>query len=158
MGGFDRRKGILYVIEALIKKRLPDRIIEDIIELQARYKCVLWKVETVQFQEFLRTELIKRSAARGIPVPASPIQPSTDKLLRIETLQPHMMNGLIKLHPTQKTLIDQLRHYPKADHDDGPDALEMLWKVATSGLGSNSLKTSGISRASSGKNYTGFMG
>ena len=157
VGGIDRRTGILYVVEALIKKRLPDRIIEDVIELQAKYKCALWKVETVQFQEFLRTELIKRSAARGIPVPASAIQPSSDKLLRIETLQPHMMNGLIKLHSSQKTLIDQLRHFPKADHDDGPDALEMLWKVATSGLGSHGIKTSGRSRASANSNLTGWM-
>ena len=56
----------------------------------------------------------------------------TDKLLRIESLQPHMANGLIRLHPSQTTLIDQLRHFPKADHDDGPDALQMLWVAATS--------------------------
>lgn len=132
VGGYDRSEGVLYVVEALIKKRLPDRIIEDVIDLQIKYKAVLWKVESVQFQEFLRTELVKRSAKRGIPVPASPTQPISDKLLRIETLQPHMLNGLIKLHPSQKTLIEQLRHFPKADHDDGPDALEMLWKAATS--------------------------
>lgn len=42
-----------------------------------------------------------------------------------------MSNGLIRLHPDQVTLIDQLRHFPKADHDDGPDALHMLWMVAT---------------------------
>ncbi|EMW8282685.1 hypothetical protein AADT38_RS27335, partial [Escherichia coli] len=29
-------------------------------------------------------------------------------------------------------LIDQLRHYPKADHDDGPDCLHMLWTLAVS--------------------------
>ncbi|MFZ5321632.1 phage terminase large subunit, partial [Enterobacter asburiae] len=82
------------------------------------------------FQEFLRTELVKRSAAMGIPVPARAVTPSVDKLLRIESLQPHMANGLIRLHPSQTTLIDQLRHFPKADHDDGPDALHMLWMLA----------------------------
>lgn len=41
-----------------------------------------------------------------------------------------MANGLILLHPSQTTLIAQLRHFPKADHDDGPDALEMLWSLA----------------------------
>jgi hypothetical protein len=44
-----------------------------------------------------------------------------------------MANGLIRIHPSQTTLIDQLRHFPKADHDDGPDALHMLWMVATTG-------------------------
>ena len=33
--------------------------------------------------------------------------------------------------PGRVTLIDQLRHFPKADHDDGPDALQMLWMAAT---------------------------
>jgi len=62
-------------------------------------------------------------------VPARAVQPISDKLLRIETLQPHMANGLIRLHASQTTLIEQLRHFPKAAHDDGPDALEMLWAI-----------------------------
>ncbi len=130
VGGFNRHTGVLDVVEALIKKRLPDRIISDVITLQTEYKCLLWAVEVVQFQEFLKSELVKRSAAQGVPVPAVGITPNTDKLLRIETLQPHMANQLIRLHPSQKTLIDQLRHFPKADHDDGPDALQMLWMLA----------------------------
>ncbi|TAN51572.1 MAG: hypothetical protein EPN21_06285 [Methylococcaceae bacterium] len=134
VGGFNRQTGVLDVVEAAIKKRLPDKIIEDIIDLHREWRCVLWVVETVQFQEFLRTELVKRSAQRGIPVPARAVQPSTDKLLRIESLQPHMTNGLIRLHPSQHTLIEQLRHFPKADHDDGPDALHMLWMAAVSGM------------------------
>ena len=141
VGGLNRVTGVLDVVEAQIKKRLPDRIIEDVIELQGLYKCVLWVVETVQFQEFLRTELVKRSAARGVPVPARAVQPIADKLLRIESLQPHVRNGLIRLHPSQQTLIDQLRHFPKADHDDGPDALHMLWMAATSGLASVAVAT-----------------
>lgn len=131
VGGYNRATGILDVVEAAIRKRLPDRIIEDVITLQRQYHCLLWVVETVQFQEFLRTELVKRSAAQGVPVPARAVQPIADKLLRIETLQPHMANGLIRLHPNQTTLIEQLRHFPKADHDDGPDALHMLWVAAT---------------------------
>lgn len=133
VGGYERLTGRLYVVAAPIKKRLPDRIIEDVIALQREFNCVLWVVEAVQFQEFLYTELVKRSAAQGIPVPARAVKPTADKLLRIETLQPHFANGLIKLNPSQTTLIDQLRHFPKADHDDGPDALHMLWAAALSG-------------------------
>ena len=136
VGGINRETGVLDVVEAGIKKRLPDKIISDVIELQREYRCVLWVVEAVQFQEFLHTELIKRAALAGVPVPARAIRPTADKLLRIETLQPHMKNGLIRLHASQTTLIEQLRHFPKADHDDGPDALHMLWMAATSGLAS----------------------
>lgn len=146
VGGFNRHTGILDVVEAAIKKRLPDRIIEDVIALQSEYRCRRWVVEAVQFQEFLRTELVKRSAARGIPVPARAVTPHTDKLLRIESLQPHMANGLIRLNPNQHTLIDQLRHFPKADHDDGPDALFMLWAAALSGSGSIEYQSASGSR------------
>lgn len=121
------------MVRADIRKRLPDRIIADVIELQRQYRCVLWVVEAVQFQEFLRTELVKRSAAAGVPVPARAVTPIADKLLRIETLQPHMANGLIQVHASQTALVEQLRHFPKADHDDGPDALQMLWMAAQSG-------------------------
>lgn len=131
VGGFNRKTGILDVVEAGIRKRLPDRIIEDIIALQQQYRCVLWAIETVQFQEFLRSELVKRGAERGIPIPARAVQPHADKILRIESLQPHVVNGLIRLHSSQTTLLEQLRHFPKADHDDGPDALHMLWVIAS---------------------------
>jgi predicted phage terminase large subunit-like protein len=135
VGGFNRETGILDVVEAAIKKRLPDRIIEDAIAMQRQYRCLLWSVETVQFQAFLYSELVKRAAQAGVPFPARAVTPIADKVLRIESLQPHMVNGLIRLHPGQTTLIDQLRHFPKADHDDGPDALHMLWALATSGAG-----------------------
>jgi predicted phage terminase large subunit-like protein len=131
VGGYDRAQGILHVVEARIRRRLPDAIIEDIIELQRRYHCGRWSIEAVQFQEFFRTELVKRSAARGVHVPALGVTPHTDKALRIESLQPHVANGLIRFRADQTTLLDQLRHYPQADHDDGPDALHMLWELAT---------------------------
>lgn len=130
IGGYQRQTGKLYIVEAQIKKRLPDLIIEDVIRLHRQYRCKLWFVETVQFQEFLKDELVKRSAARGLPVPARAVKPVSDKLLRIETLQPHMANGLILLNESQQTLVQQFRHFPKADHDDGPDAVHMLWSGA----------------------------
>ena len=82
------------------------------------------------FQEFLRTELVKRSAQQGIHVPAIPVHPHGDKGLRIIALQPHMANGLILLHHKQKTLIAHFTHFPKHENDDGPDGLEMVWKLA----------------------------
>lgn len=134
VGGFNRASMTLDVVEALIRKRHPDRIIEDIIAIHLQYRCLMWAVEAVQFQEFFAHVLTQRAAERGIPLPVRPITNSTDKLLRIETLQPYMAQGRIRVHSSQNTLIDQLRHFPKADHDDGPDALEMLWRLASGGF------------------------
>lgn len=140
VGGRSKATGRLYVLEAIVKKMLPDRIIETVIALQKQYSCKKWAVETVQFQEFFKTELVKRSALAGVPVPAVAVKPNSDKVLRIETLQPHFVNGLIWLGKDQHVLLEQLRHFPKADHDDGADALQMLWALATSRSSANQMK------------------
>ena len=134
VGGFDRSTGVLNVVEADIRRRAPDRIIEDVIAYQAQFDCRLWVVETVQFQEFFKDEMIRRSALLGTPVPVKGIKPSRDKALRIGALQPHVANGLIRLHHSQGALLAQMRHWGEAgSHDDGPDALEMLWRAVTDG-------------------------
>ena len=134
VGGFLRGSMTLDVVEASIRKRHPDRIIEDVIALHDVHHPLLWGVEAVQFQEFFAHVLVQRAAERGIALPVRPLVNSADKLLRIESLQPHMAQGRIRLHVSQQALIDQLRHFPRADHDDGPDALEMLWRLASTGF------------------------
>ena len=130
IGGYSRETGVLDVVEASIRKRLPDIIMDDALAFQRDYLCQLWFVESVQFQELLRTELMKRAAQQGLAMPCEPIIPLTDKMLRIERLQPPVKAGLIRLHNSQKTLIDQLQQFPNAAHDDGPDCLEMLYTNA----------------------------
>ncbi len=131
VGGLDRQRMVLDVVEADVCRRVPDLIISRAIDLQAEYGCVTWSVEAIAFQEFLYTELLKRAALRGIPFPAIPGPTGRDKALAILSLQPHFANRKIRLHRSQSTLIEQLKFYPEADHDDGPDGLEMLWRVAT---------------------------
>lgn len=129
VGAVDRTTGKLYVRRATIARRKPSKQIEDVIDAQRDHRCLVWNVEGVAFQEFFRLELVRRSAERGVPVPARPFH-GGDKALRIESLQPHCANGLILIHRDCKTLIDQLNQWPLGKHDDGPDALEMLWQAA----------------------------
>lgn len=157
VGGLNRETMVLDVVEADICRRVPDLIISRAIELQAEYGCVAWAVETVQFQAFLFSELIKRAALLGIAFPAVPVIPINDKNLRIISMQPDVANGLIRLHRSQSTMIEQLKFWPEADHDDGPDALDMLktisrqfggeWKY-TSAAGSRSQSRSTSRRGS----------
>jgi len=128
IGGFDRLSGKMDVVEASIRKRLPDIIISDTIALQRDYRCLLWFIESVQFQEFLRTSLMTEAAKQGVGISAVPIVPIADKNLRIERLQPPVAAGLIRFAPTHTTLIEQLQQWPNGAHDDGPDCLDMLWQ------------------------------
>lgn len=131
VGGINREDGRLDVVEADIRRRVPSLIIDRMILLQQEFNCIAWFVESVQFQEFFRTQAMKEAATRHVPMPCFPVNPVADKELRIQRLEPAIRDGLIRLHASQKTLIDQLKQFPKADHDDGPDALEMLWTGAT---------------------------
>lgn len=152
VGGYNPADGVLDVVEASIRKRLPDVIIEDALAMQREYSCQLWAVESVQFQELLRTELMKRAAKAGLAMPCLPVMPIADKALRIERLQPPMVGGLIRLHRSQRTLIDQLEQWPQAPHDDGPDCLEMLWTTALERAGG--LFTGGGIAVAAGNNNT----
>lgn len=149
VGGLNTQTMVMDVVEADVVRRVPDLIIDRAIDLQAEYGCLAWAVETVQFQAFLYSELIKRSALRGIAFPGVPVMPGTDKGLRIISLQPPVNNGQIRLHRSQTTLIEQLKFWPEADHDDGPDALEMLWAIARQFGGAWSYTAAGSSRANS---------
>lgn len=154
IGGYDRETQVLDVVEASIRRRLPDVIIADAIALQRDYACQLWFVESVQFQELLRTDLMKAAARAGLAMPCVPIVPLADKALRIERLQPPVHAGLIRFNAAHKVLVDQLQQWPDADHDDGPDCLEMLWSnavaKAASALTANTFRTApGSSRSAS---------
>lgn len=129
-------------------RRVPDLIISRAIELQQEYNCLAWGVETVQFQEFMYTELLKRAALAGIAFPGIPMPENVEKDLRIISLQPYVGNGKIRLHRAQSVMIEQLKFWPEADHDDGPDALEKLWKLATQFSGEWRYTSAAVSRRS----------
>ncbi len=147
VGGFNRETGVLDVVEASIRRRLPSVIMADIQQLQRDYHCVKWGVETVQFQAFFAEQLVKDSARAGVPIPMVPIKATVEKGLRIESLEPHIRNGLIRLHPGLAVLLDHLRHYPQHPHDDGPDMLEMLWQMAQSIRSGRAIARTGGQRA-----------
>lgn len=135
VGGYNIETMTLDVVEADIQRRVPDLIIEHAIEYQKQYNCMMWAVETVAFQEFMYTELLKRALRERVFFPTAPdggVEKGRIKELAILSLQPLINRGQIRLHHNQHTLHEQLKFYPEADHDDGPDALEMLWKIANS--------------------------
>ena len=86
--------------------------------------------EVNQFQWFLKEELAKASARAGIYLPIEEVQQTSDKTLRIQTLQPDIKNHYIKFNARHKRLLEQLEHFPMASHDDGPDALEGARTIA----------------------------
>ena len=118
VGGFLRGSMTLDVVEASIRKRHANRIIEDVIALHDVHHPLLWGVEAVQFQEFLAHVLVQRAAERGIALPVRPLVNSADKLLRIASLQPHMARGgRIRLHVSQQALVESVASFSPGRED-----------------------------------------
>ena len=126
----DTRTGILYVLDADIRRRKPDAIIEDVIAYHKRRNYQRFAMETNQFQKFLSDELERRSQQVGAYIPIRGINNTTDKLGRIQRLQPLISSGALRFSRRQVTLLEQLRQFPMGAHDDGPDALEMAVSAA----------------------------
>lgn len=138
-GALEVPTGYLYILDADIARRHPDAIISDVLQkadwIQRTYgkRYVKFGVETVQFQWFLKEQLAKVSARARIYLPIEEVPQSSDKVLRIQTLQPDIKNKYIKFSRRHKLLLEQLQYFPMADHDDGPDALEGLRTIAQGG-------------------------
>ena len=138
-GALEVPTGYLYILDADIARRHPDAIISDVLQkadwIQRTYgkRYVKFGVETVQFQWFLKEQLAKSSARARIYLPIEEVPQSSDKVLRIQTLQPDIKNKYIKFSRRHKLLLEQLQYFPMADHDDGPDALEGLRTIAQGG-------------------------
>ncbi|MFR3179196.1 MULTISPECIES: phage terminase large subunit [Eubacteriales] len=131
-----RSSGYMYVVDADIERRHPDRIIADVLAkerwLRASFGHGYRKLgaETNQFQWFLKEELAKASAKAGLYLPIEEVQQTSDKVMRIQTLQPDVKNKYIKFNRRHKRLLEQLTQFPMGAHDDGPDALEGARSIA----------------------------
>jgi hypothetical protein len=73
---------------------------------------------------------VTRSRAKGCEVPVHKLTHTSDKVLRIQALQPAISSGAIRFSRRHTVLLEQLRQFPHAAHDDGPDALEMAMDAA----------------------------
>lgn len=128
--------GYMYVMDADIERRHPDKIIEDILEKEKMLRRDYGRgykkfgAETVQFQWFLKEELAKASAKAGLYLPIEEVPQTSDKTMRIQTMQPDVKNHYIKFNKRHKRLLEQMEHFPMGAYDDGVDALEGCRTIA----------------------------
>ena len=77
-----------------------------------------------------------RRSSRGSKWPAScrpRFTTTSNKLVRIRRLGPYLSQRRLRFlasSASTRLLVDQLRDFPAAAHDDGPDALEMALRLA----------------------------
>ena len=123
--------GFLYILEVIMGRYKPDRLIDLIIAGSMKYHSHLRSVtiETVQFQAMFKDEVAKRGLTAGIQIPINEFNSKVDKQLRLRGLIPRIKNKYIKFRKDQTILVNEFLRFPKGS-DDGMDAVNMICSAA----------------------------
>jgi predicted phage terminase large subunit-like protein len=124
-----RKPRINYVVVADLARRSPDKTIERIIKYTTMFPISRFAIETNQFQSLMCEDIIRRAKQAGIRTSFVGVESRTHKESRIASLEPEVTQGRVRFSRCHHLLLDQLRQFPHAAHDDGPDALEMAVQV-----------------------------
>jgi len=134
--GKDKETGKIYVLEAYGKKVSPERFAQEVISAYKRWEPKVIIFEEIAFQEIYKKMIMEKASKNGVHLPIKGIKHRLSKAERIYRLAPLIENGFLLFKESQSLLVDQLLMFPKGDHDDLPDALEM----AARGLEGSRLK------------------
>lgn len=124
--------GMLYV-DADLEVRNLAVVAETALELGRAFAPDGFAVEINQFQELLASEIDRLCVERNLPLSIHGFDNHVPKVVRIRRLSPYLAQGRFRFKsgsPGTRLLVSQLRDFPHADHDDGPDALEMALRLA----------------------------
>jgi predicted phage terminase large subunit-like protein len=108
------------------------KAVENTLDLAFRYGARHVGYEANNFQELIGgifNERLSGNRLHGISI--LPLVNTASKEGRIQSLDPFLRNDEIRFvdNPHTRLLVNQLREFPMAAHDDGPDALEMAVRL-----------------------------
>lgn len=145
--GYKDPKGRLLVHADWTKRRPPTSQINAIFDYHERFEFQKFGVETNLYRNLLLPNIIderkrrEKSARKIIRIPFYDIENTENKDKRIHRLEPKVSHGWILFNRAlSHEFVSMFDEYPHADHDDAPDAVDMLW-----GLVHNRYKVSPIS-------------
>lgn len=142
--GYKDLKGRLFVHRDWTKKAKPSRYVPEIFEQHAIMRYEKFAVEENLYRGLLTENIVREKKARQaemkargvedweIRVPFYEIENRENKIKRIWTLEPKVNNGWILFNRSLSVdFMNMIEEFPNGDHDDAPDALEMLWGLVT---------------------------
>ena len=137
--GLDDRKGdfsaIVFVglsggklwVDASLERRPVTRIASDSVKMALQHRATAIALEANGFQQVLAPAFHQAATDAGAALSVVLLHNRIKKELRIDSLEPLLAAGQFVFRDTTgcRLLVDQLGEFPRGDHDDGPDALEM---------------------------------
>lgn len=126
-------EGILHVQADLARRPTP-QMVADGVDCYLQFRPEVFGVEANQWQQLLAAEFVAEFQRRGLlGVTPCELTNYTNKAVRIRRLGPYLSQRRVRFKrgcASTELLVDQLRDFPIAQHDDGPDALEMALRLA----------------------------
>lgn len=135
--GYKDKKGRLFVHHDYTKRVSPTKYISEIFDLHDEFGFERMAVETNLYRNLLLPNIVQEKKRREKDRPDDPIdiafydvEQTENKAERITRLEPKCNHGWIVLNRAlSQEFKQQLEDFPHADHDDCPDALEILWNL-----------------------------
>tara|TARA_R100000234_G_scaffold111153_1_gene83986 strand:+ start:1738 stop:3141 length:1404 start_codon:yes stop_codon:yes gene_type:complete len=127
-----------FFTETIMKRLPPSSMCSVIADKFAEIKSSTgmypqaFGVERQGYSQLYAHALQKTFSERGIQTPLVPVDhQSINKALRIQRLDPYITGRDIKFKSNLETslCLQQLKDFPGGKHDDGPDSLEMAFRV-----------------------------
>lgn len=136
-------RGRMFVHADWTKRGAPTKQMAALFELWELFRFDRAAIETNLFRNLLLPNLDTEREARerqrradgkkdwAIRLKFYDVVNVENKIKRIYTLEPKVENGYILFNKTLSAEFrNQMEAFPLGEHDDGPDALEMLWSLA----------------------------
>lgn len=137
LSGYKQSNGRLFVFEDYTKRTPPTKYINEIFDSHEVFEYERFGVETNLYRNLLLPNIIAEKKRRElkarkiIKIPFYDINQTENKQKRIHTLEPKISHGWIMFNETlSEEYFGQFFDFPKATHDDCPDATEMLWSLS----------------------------
>ena len=106
------------------------KIVDEIFSLHDRFRFRAVGIEVIGSQVYISGEVKRQQRHRNKWFRVVELNPTRGKDSKIYSLQPRFEAGLLHIHPQKSDeLQHELMNYPRARHDDCPDALWMACEV-----------------------------
>ena len=125
VGGQDR-DGKAFVFEALGHTVATDQIVQTLFQLNRKYGCARWGIESSAQQNLFVDSTIREAVTRREPIRIVPVEQPTSatKEFRITSIVQHWLhNGFLYVAEDLEDLRRQIERYPNVKTCDIVDAL-----------------------------------
>jgi len=136
INAYSDSKKRVFIHEDWLRRCSPSIFIRQILEFMQKYNHNKFGVETNLYRELLLDNIrdernrFESEIGRRMETRFYDIYLTENKEKRIYTLEPKVKNGhLLFNRKLSNLLMDQFWDFPKGEHDDGPDAVEMVFSL-----------------------------